>query len=147
MTRDGALQLFDGLFGTGPPMGVPHSAGALEDVGPPMVAPYWCDSSNGEVTYGSIRMGVAGADIQLQKADDCVGKGFPLKAPPFRSASLFIATWTNVQPPGGGQVNILFYYGDFCGDFGGITSPYKSNTYLKIMKSVCNIMRLGTVIF
>ncbi|XP_065905207.1 alpha-tectorin-like [Dysidea avara] len=105
VARDGALQLFDGLFGTGPPMGVPHSAGALEDVGPPMVAPYWCDSSNGVVTYGAISMGDAGADVQLRKADDCVRKGFPLKAPAFQSASLFIATWTNVRPPGGGQTN------------------------------------------
>ena len=111
MARDGALQLFDGLFGTGPPMGVPHSAGALEDVGPPMVAPYWCDSSNGVVTYGAISMGDAGADVQLQKADDCVRKGFPLKAPAFQSASLFIATWTNVRPPGSGQVNTVFIVG------------------------------------
>ena len=116
MTRDGGLQLYDGLFG-GPAIGVPHSAGALEDVGPSMVAPYWCDSSNGEVTYGSIRMGVAGADVQLQKADDCVRKGFPLKAPAFQSDALFIATWTNVIPPGGGQVNTV----SCCGDFGGGT--------------------------
>jgi len=102
VSRDGALQIFDVLsFGNIDP--VPYSPGLLNDVGPTMVAPYWCDiGSDGEITFGMVQMGQDGADALLSKADDCVRQGFPLTAANFESTDLFVATWRDVRASGGG---------------------------------------------
>ena len=78
----------------------------LEDVGPPMYAPFWCDIQGGTITYGTVSMGGTGAAPLLSKADACVRQGFPLTAGTFMANSLFVATWSDVQAAGGGaQVN------------------------------------------
>jgi len=99
--RDGALQLYN-FFDDANPSGVPFTPGLLHNVGPQMLAPYWCDSSNGVITFGIVERGDVGADALLQKADSCVKKAFPLIATGFESNALFVATWTNVRATGGG---------------------------------------------
>jgi len=107
VVRDGALQMF-GIFDMATE-GQEFVAGtALEDVGPTMVAPFWCDSQGGTVTFGVIRSDDPGAAPSLMKATNCVREGFPLTAGDFEADRILVATWTNVMPAGGGgQVNRL----------------------------------------
>jgi len=107
VARDGALQMF-GIFDLATEAQEYEAGAELEDVGPTMVAPFWCDSQGGTVTYGVVESGDDGAAPQLLKATTCVREGFPLTAGDFEADRIFVATWTNVMPAGGGgQVNRL----------------------------------------